>query len=97
MQSKADSLNRLYTDHAICGRTMPIPDFQTMMLPFLEIIRDGRLYTMQEVINQLAIRYHLTPEERYQRSPNSANVVFNNKIGWTKTHLKNAQLIENKP
>jgi restriction system protein len=74
---------------------MPIPDFQTMMLPFLEVIRDGHHYTMQEVINQLAIRYNLTPEERYQRSPNSANVVFNNKIGWTKTHLKNAQLIEN--
>jgi len=74
---------------------MPIPDFQTVMLPFLEVIRDGQEHNIQDIINQLAIRYNLTQDERYQRSPNSTNIVFNNKIGWTKTHLKNAKLIEN--
>lgn len=74
---------------------MPIPDFQTLMLPFLETIRDGQEHIIHDVIDELADRFQLSPEERYQRSPNSSNIVFRNKIGWTKTHLKKAKLIEN--
>jgi restriction system protein len=74
---------------------MPIPDFQTIMLPFLTTLRDGQTHGIQDVIDQLARQFNLTQEERYQRSPNSSNIVFNNKVGWTKTHLKNAKLIEN--
>lgn len=65
------------------------------MLPFLTTLRDGQVHSIQDVIDQLARQFDLTPEERYQRSPNSSNIVFNNKVGWTKTHLKKAQLIDN--
>jgi len=73
---------------------MPIPDFQTMMLPYLQVINDGQEHNLQDVINQLAEHYHLTIEERYRRSPNSPNIIFNNKVGWTNLHLKKAGLVE---
>ena len=72
---------------------MPIPDFQTMMLPYLQVIRDNREHGVQDVINQLAENFHLTEEERYRRSPNSSNIILNNRVRWTTLHLKKAGLV----
>jgi restriction system protein len=74
---------------------MPIPDFESLMLPYLELLHDGQEHGIQDVISQLSIRFNLTDEERYQRSPNSPNIIFNNRVGWAKTYLKKARLIEN--
>lgn len=74
---------------------MPIPDFQTLMLPFLQVIRDGREHNIPDVVKELADQFELTPEERIQKYPTNTNTIINNKTGWTKTHLKNAKLIEN--
>jgi restriction system protein len=74
---------------------MPIPDFQTIMLPYLEGLRDGQEHNIQDIISQLASHFHLTEDERYQRSSNSPNYVFNNRIGWAKTYLKKSKLLEN--
>jgi len=74
---------------------MPIPDFQTLMLPFLEVIRDGREYNIPDVVRGLADRFDLTPEERTRRYPTNPNLMINNIAGWTKTHLKKAGLVEN--
>jgi restriction system protein len=74
---------------------MPIPDFQSLMLPYLRLLRDNQEHNIPEITEKLASEFNLTPEEKSQRSPNSSNIIFNNKAGWTKTHLKNAKLLEN--
>ena len=63
---------------------MPIPDFQTLMLPFLRVIEDGQEYSLKDLINQLADEFNLTDFERNLRSENSTNYVFRNKVGWAK-------------
>ncbi len=42
---------------------MPIPDFQTIMLPFLKQIADGQEHSTTETHNSLARHFNLTDEE----------------------------------
>jgi len=42
---------------------MTIPDFQTIMLPFLQFSSDGKLHTFLEATDALAKEFKLTPEE----------------------------------
>jgi restriction system protein len=74
---------------------VPIPDFQTLMLPLLEALADGRERLMRDVTGQLADRFHLTEEERGQMLPSGQNKVFVNRVAWAKAHLKAAGLLDN--
>jgi len=73
---------------------MPIPDFQSVMLPLLRYLADGRERTSQETQDALATHFGLTAEERARRLPSGQQAVFSNRIAWAKSHLKNAGLIE---
>jgi restriction system protein len=74
---------------------MAVPDFQSVMLPFLEILQDGRERTMREVTEALATRFQLTEEQLQEHLPSGPQSLFYNRVAWAKTHLKNAGLIEN--
>lgn len=74
---------------------MPIPDFQTVMLPLLESLADGRVWTMREVTEHLSKRYNLTDEEFNELLPSGKARLFSNRVAWAKTHMKIAGLIDN--
>ena len=74
---------------------MAVPDFQSIMLPFLESLQDGQERTMREVTEALAVRLKLTDEERQELLPSGQQTMFSNRVAWAKSHLKNAGLIEN--
>ena len=68
---------------------MPIPDFQSLMLPLLEVLADGQERAVRDVTNLLADRFGLTPEERQQLLPSGQNRVFVNRVAWAKALLSN--------
>jgi restriction system protein len=70
---------------------MPIPDFQSVMLPLVKILGDGQERTMREVTDQLAESFHLTDQEREELLPSGQQSLFNNRVGWAKSHLKGVQ------
>ena len=72
---------------------MPIPDFQRLMLPLLRDLSSGER-SGQETLEALAAHFSLTPEELAIRIPSGRAARFANRIGWAKTHLKAAGLIE---
>src|SRR5271166_5910641 len=74
---------------------MAIPDFQSVMLPLVNILGDGKERTMREVIDLLAESFHLTDQEREELLPSGQQSIFNNRVGWAKSHLKAAGLLEN--
>ena len=74
---------------------MPIPDFQSVMLPLLEVLSDGNEWRMRDATEALAIRFALTQQEREEMLPSGQQTLFNNRVGWAKTHLKGAGLISN--
>lgn len=73
---------------------MPIPDFQSVMLPLLRHLEDGRERSNQEMLDALAREFNLSDEEREELLPSGRQAVFTNRVAWAKVHLKAAQLIE---
>jgi restriction system protein len=71
-----------------------IPDFQSIMLPFLKIISDGEEHTTIETNQKLATHFNLTDEELDEYLPSGAQKTFTNRVAWSKSHLKMAGLIE---
>jgi restriction system protein len=74
---------------------MPVPDFQTIMLPFMKLLADGQEWKMRDVVEALASGFSLTEEERQEMLPSGQSKVFSNRVGWAKTYLKNAGLVDN--
>lgn len=72
---------------------MPIPDFQTIMLPLLEYAGDGNEYKLNDSIQDLAVQFGLTEEEKTAKLPSGRSLLFNNRVGWAKTHLVKAGLL----
>jgi restriction system protein len=72
---------------------LPIPDFQSLMLPLLEHVADGSEYTIAGSRDILADRYNMTDEERSQRLPSGAANMFYNRLAWAKTYLERAGLL----
>lgn len=73
---------------------MAIPDFQTVMLPLLRYLGDGAERTGQDTHDALAVEFQLSPDELAQRLPSGRQTVFANRVAWSRSHLKNAGLLE---
>jgi restriction system protein len=73
---------------------MAIPDYQTFMLPLLKRLSDGREWVMKEVTAVLAEEFRLTDAERQERLPSGQSTKVQSRVGWAKTNLKSAGLVE---
>lgn len=73
---------------------MAIPDYQSLMLPFLKILGDGQEHTIDELTETLAQQVGLTPEERSEILPSGTQTRFVNRVSWVRTYLKKALLVE---
>lgn len=81
---------------------MPIPGYQTLMLPILKFLQDGKEHTTHEIIEYISDIFKLTSEERKEpliksgraRAPRPWNQrLIDNRVGWAKTYLKKAGLL----
>jgi restriction system protein len=73
---------------------MAIPDYQTIMLPLLKFANDRKEHTLQETVEKLSEVFHLTDEEKNILLPSGQQTVFFNRVGWSRTYLKKAGLLE---
>lgn len=70
-----------------------IPDFQTIMLPMLELLADGQPKTLNDVMTLLSSHFNLTQDHLKIKVPSGQMGLFRNRVGWTRSYLKNAGLI----
>jgi len=73
---------------------MTIPDYQSLLLPFLKHLSDGKEHTKQEMIELLATDFQLTSAERAELLPSGRQRIFDNRVGWARTYLKKALLLQ---
>ncbi|HIK22401.1 MAG TPA: restriction endonuclease [Thermosynechococcus sp. M3746_W2019_013] len=73
---------------------MPIPTYQALMLPLLRYLADGEQQRLRDLIDHLAQEFSLTVEERRQLLPSGQQPIFDNRVGWARTYLKKAGLLE---
>lgn len=73
---------------------MSIPDFQSIMLPLLEVVSDGKEHTSRETVDRIAGVFNLSEEERAELLPSGVASRFNNRVAWARTYLRKAGLVE---
>ncbi len=73
---------------------MAIPDFQTIMLPLLRLAADGEVHYIHDAVSILADEFDLAEEERTRLLPSGQQPIFYNRVGWARTYLKKAGLLE---
>ncbi|WP_254445252.1 MULTISPECIES: restriction endonuclease [unclassified Anabaena] len=71
-----------------------IPDFQSIMLPLLQYASDGKEHSLRDAVTFLADIFNLSDEEKKGLLPSGQQTVFDNRVGWARTHLKKAVLLE---
>ena len=73
---------------------MPVPKYYEMQRPFLEALKDGKPHTLKEIVAFVASYFHLTESDLSERIPSGSKTVLRDRVGWARTHLKKAGLIE---
>jgi len=73
---------------------MAIPDYQTIMVPLLNFLADGQEHSLREAIDSLAKYFKLTDEEQRELLPSGQQPIFDNRVGWARTYMKKALLLE---
>ena len=75
---------------------MPIPDYETLMLPLLRIASaaNGSEVQLLSAIGQLAEEYKLTDEESTELLPSGGTFKFSSRVSWARTYLQKAGLLE---
>jgi len=71
-----------------------IPSYQAIMLPMLKLIADGREHRHRDLIDKLAEEFRITEDERKEMLVSGKQAVFDNRVGWARTYLKKAGLID---
>lgn len=72
---------------------MPIPDFQSLMLPLMRLISDGKELAIRDATLVIGQQLNLTESEWAEKLPSGRAPLFYNRLAWAKTHLKRAGLI----
>ncbi|MGH9663778.1 MAG: restriction endonuclease [Bryobacteraceae bacterium] len=73
---------------------MTIPDYQTIMLPFVRFLDDGCEHSLAEAVEAISVEFRLTPAERQQLLPSGTSTVIGSRVGWARTYMKKAGLID---
>ncbi|MBN1643176.1 MAG: restriction endonuclease [Anaerolineae bacterium] len=78
-------------------RTEPsqeIPNYEALMLPLMRLASDGEEHSMREGIDVLAEQFRLSDQQLRELLPSGRQTTFENRVGWAKTYLKKAGLLD---
>ncbi len=73
---------------------MAVPKYDELMKPLLVAVRDGRVYKIKDLTSTLAQQLNLSSADLAEMLPSGRQTVFKNRVGWAKTYLLKAGLID---
>ena len=73
---------------------MPVPDYQTLMLPALRALSGGAETHIAEVRGHVAAAENLTAEDLREIVPSGRQPVFANRVSWAVIYMERAGLVE---
>ncbi len=73
---------------------MPVPPFHHFMKPYLQILGDKQIHEVKTIKAQLVASFGLTETDLAERL-SSGQPVYQNRLNWAKSYLKNSGLLEN--
>lgn len=72
---------------------MPIPDYQTLMLPLLKLVGSKNEISRKDSVEILSNQFQLTEDEKMEMLP-SGTVTIYNRVGWARKYLYQAGLLD---
>ena len=76
------------------SKILVLPDYQTLMLPLMQTIGDNQVHDLHDIIESLAKQFKLRDPDRVEMLPSGKQRTFDNRVGWARTYLKKAGLLE---
>ena len=73
---------------------MPVPDFQSLMLPALKSIADGAATPISEIRERVANAEGLSPQDVQEMLPSGRQTIFVNRVSWAVLDMERAGLLE---
>lgn len=73
---------------------MAVPKYDELMKPLLMAVQDGKVYKIKEANAKLAKQLNLSSDDLAEMLPSGRQTVFKNRVGWAKTYLKKAGLLD---
>lgn len=70
-----------------------IPDYQTLMLPVLQLAAKGEA-SIGQATQAMSDQFALTDEERMAKLPSGKTTIIRSRVHWARTYLKQAGLVE---
>jgi restriction system protein len=72
---------------------MAVPNYQSLMLPLLKFAADGSIHTLAQAVDTIADQLKLSEQDRNEMLQSGQQTLFN-RIGWSKTYMAKALLLE---
>nr|WP_225874550.1 winged helix-turn-helix domain-containing protein [Vibrio atypicus] len=69
------------------------PSYQDLMKPVLEAAKNEEV-KLSNVVDLLAEQFNLSEDERTELLPSGRQAAFTNRVGWAKTYLAKAGLLD---
>ena len=73
---------------------MDIPKYYELYKPLLQCLADGNVHALKEIKTRIAQHFGLTEAELAEPLPSGRQTYFANRVGWARTYLKKAGLLE---
>lgn len=73
---------------------MGFPGFQDVTLPLLRFAANGQECRLRDAVTAIADLFELTPAERAKKLPSGQQTVIHQRVGWGRTYLVKAGLLE---
>ena len=73
---------------------MPIPDYESIMLPLLKFASDGIEHSSKDAIENLSKVFNLTQEEKTRLYQTKNVAIFYDRVHWALSYLKHANILE---
>ena len=72
---------------------MAVPDFQSLMLPMMQIASDGKEHSLREARELLSSQFRLTDTDLEELLASGRQSKFSNRVAWAKSYLQQAGLL----
>lgn len=73
---------------------MTIPDYQSLMLPLLKLAGENTEVSISAAVERLSEMFGLSEEDRQKLLPSGRQFTFENRVGWARTYMKKAGLLD---
>ena len=73
---------------------MPVPDYQSLMLPVLQAVSDGKVHKVADIHEAVAQSQSLSDDDLSELLPSGKQTTFVNRATWAMTYMKQAGLLK---